>query len=160
VRTFRYTGLSAIRRRQPDILYAYSFIPKQLDRSKGAADRAGHGGVHSNHMTGGPANAATIVRELIDQGYVVVAPDYRGSTGYGPAYAKAIDYGGKENDDVLRPATGWWNGTHLSMVASRSGRVEPRRNDPRCSTSCCIRKPTRAPMRASRSPICWTPEIF
>ena len=60
-----------------------------------------HGGVHSSNMTGGPANTATIVRELIEQGYVVVSPEYRGSTGYGAAYAKAIDYGGKENDDVL-----------------------------------------------------------
>lgn len=51
-----------------------------------------HGGVHSNHMTGGPANAATIVRELFAEGYIVV--DYRGSTGYGDAYKTAIDYGG------------------------------------------------------------------
>jgi dipeptidyl aminopeptidase/acylaminoacyl peptidase len=107
VRTFRYTGLPFAEGKagglgNPMILYAYSFIPKSLDR-KAAAPMIVliHGGVHSNHMTGGPANAAQIVRELIEQGYVVVAPDYRGSTGYGPAYAKAIDYGGKENDDVL-----------------------------------------------------------
>jgi len=37
----------------------------------------------------------------MQQGYVVVAPEYRGSSGYGPAYAKAADYGGKENEDVL-----------------------------------------------------------
>ena len=36
-----------------------------------------HGGVHASHITGGPANAANIVRELLEQGYVVVAPDYR-----------------------------------------------------------------------------------
>ena len=102
VRTFRYTGLPRAAGGNPMILYAYSFIPKNLDRAKKAPLIVLiHGGVHSNHMTGGPANAATIVRELIDQGYVVVAPDYRGSTGYGPAYAGAIDYGGKENDDVL-----------------------------------------------------------
>lgn len=102
VRTFRYTGLPTQPGGNPLILYAYSYIPKNLDRSRKAPLMVLiHGGVHSNHMTGGPANAATIVRELLDQGYVVVAPDYRGSTGYGPAYAKAIDYGGKENDDVL-----------------------------------------------------------
>jgi dipeptidyl aminopeptidase/acylaminoacyl peptidase len=95
VRTFRYSG-------NPMILYAYSFIPKNLDRTRKAPMIVLiHGGVHSNNMTGGPANAATIVRELVEQGYVVVAPEYRGSTGYGPAYAKAADYGGKENDDVL-----------------------------------------------------------
>ena len=103
VRTFRYCGLSrGAVSGNPMILYAYSFIPKNMDRKhKAPMIVLIHGGVHSNHMTGGPANAATIVRELIQQGYVVVAPEYRGSTGYGSAYAKATDYGGKENDDVL-----------------------------------------------------------
>ncbi len=27
-----------------------------------------------------------IVRELMEQGYVVIAPEYRGSTGYGKDY--------------------------------------------------------------------------
>jgi dipeptidyl aminopeptidase/acylaminoacyl peptidase len=102
VRSFSYTGLPRGTSKNPMILYAYSFIPKKLDRRRKAPMVVMiHGGVHSNHMTGGPANAANITRELIDQGYVVVAPDYRGSTGYGAAYARAIDYGGKENDDVL-----------------------------------------------------------
>jgi dipeptidyl aminopeptidase/acylaminoacyl peptidase len=103
VRTFRYCGLSrGAAYGNPMILYAYSFIPKNMDpKHRAPMIVLIHGGVHSNHMTGGPANAATIVRELIQQGYVVVAPEYRGSTGYGSAYAKATDYGGKENDDVL-----------------------------------------------------------
>ncbi len=103
VRTFRYTGLpKGTGRGNPMILYAYSFIPKKLDRTKKAPMVVMiHGGVHASHISGGPANAANITRELLEQGYVVVAPDYRGSTGYGAAYAKAIDYGGKENDDVL-----------------------------------------------------------
>ncbi len=102
IRTFRYTGLPRAGKRSPLILYAYSYIPKSLDRSRKAPLIVLiHGGVHSNHMTGGPANAANIVRELIARQYVVVAPDYRGSTGYGAAYAQAIDYGGRENDDVL-----------------------------------------------------------
>lgn len=103
VRTFRYTGLPRTRKgTQPMILYSYSFIPKQLDRTKKhPLVVMVHGGVHSNHMTGGPANAATIVREFLERGYVVAAPDYRGSTGYGANYNKAIDYGGKENDDIL-----------------------------------------------------------
>ena len=103
VRTFRYCGLSRGEADgNPMILYAYSFIGKNTDRKRKTPMIVMiHGGVHSNNMTGGPANAATIVRELIQQGYVVVAPEYRGSTGYGSAYAKATDYGGKENDDVL-----------------------------------------------------------
>jgi dipeptidyl aminopeptidase/acylaminoacyl peptidase len=107
VRTFRYTGLPAGSHGNPMILYAYSYIPKALDRKQKAPLIVMiHGGVHSNNMTGGPANAATIVRELMEQGYVVVAPEYRGSTGYGVPYANAIDYGGKENDDVLQ-ARNW-----------------------------------------------------
>ena len=103
VRTFRYTGLPQGKATgNPMILYGYSFIPRLLDRTKKQPMVVlVHGGVHSNHMTGGPANAATIVRELVELGYVVAAPDYRGSTGYGAAYQKAIDYGGKENDDIL-----------------------------------------------------------
>lgn len=42
-----------------------------------------------------------IVRELVGQGYTVVAPDYRGSSGYGAAYERAIDYGAREDEDVL-----------------------------------------------------------
>src|SRR5258706_8727295 len=106
VRTFRYAGLPASAASgNPLILYGYSFIPKSLDRKHSTPMIVLiHGGVHSNHMTGGPANAATIIRELIQQGYVVVAPEYRGSTGYGSAYAKAIDYGGAVNDDnILAP---------------------------------------------------------
>jgi dipeptidyl aminopeptidase/acylaminoacyl peptidase len=127
VRTFRYTGLPrkegtpGTAAGNPMILYGYSYIPKKLDRTKKAPMIILiHGGVHSNHMTGGPANAANIVRELIEQGYVVMAPDYRGSTGYGAAYAKAIDYGGKENDDVLR-ARNWMLARYPFIDPARVG---------------------------------------
>jgi dipeptidyl aminopeptidase/acylaminoacyl peptidase len=33
------------------------------------------------------------------QGYIVVAPEYRGSTGYGESFWRAIDYGGLEIQD-------------------------------------------------------------
>jgi len=36
----------------------------------------------------------------VSQGYVVVAADYRGSTGYGKSFYEAIDYGGLEIEDV------------------------------------------------------------
>ena len=102
VRTFRYTGLPHKAGGNPMILYGYSYIPKNLDRTvKHPLIVLIHGGVHASNTTGGPANTANIVRELLEQGYVVAAPDYRGSTGYGPRYKAAIDYGGKENDDIL-----------------------------------------------------------
>ena len=41
------------------------------------------------------------IREATAKGYVVVAPEYRGSLGYGQAFYDAIDYGGNEVDDVV-----------------------------------------------------------
>jgi dipeptidyl aminopeptidase/acylaminoacyl peptidase len=44
------------------------------------------------------------IREATARGYVVIAPEYRGSIGYGQAFYDAIDYGGKEVDDVVTAA--------------------------------------------------------
>ena len=41
------------------------------------------------------------IRDAVAQGYVVIAPEYRGSIGYGERYYDAIDYGGAEVDDVV-----------------------------------------------------------
>ncbi|MDH5235394.1 MAG: alpha/beta fold hydrolase, partial [Gemmatimonadota bacterium] len=55
-----------------------------------------HGGVHGNW----DQNYLPFIIEAVERGYVIVAPEYRGSTGYGAAHYNAIDYGGKELDDV------------------------------------------------------------
>jgi len=55
-----------------------------------------HGGVHGNFDT----YYAHIVRELMAQEYIVVAAEYRGSTGYGKSHYEKIDYGGLETEDV------------------------------------------------------------
>ena len=39
------------------------------------------------------------IREATAKGYIVIAPEYRGSIGYGKAFYDAIDYGGHEVDD-------------------------------------------------------------
>jgi dipeptidyl aminopeptidase/acylaminoacyl peptidase len=81
----------------PLVFRAYTFIPKKLDRTKKHPLIVYvHEGVHSNLTT----DEAHIVRELMDLGYVVVAPEYRGSTGYGGGFYRDIDYGGLENEDV------------------------------------------------------------
>lgn len=81
----------------PLIIEALTFIPKKLDRArKQPLIVFAHGGVHSNFGTGN----AHIVRELLEQGYSIIAPDYRGSTGYGSRFYDQIDYGGREVDDV------------------------------------------------------------
>lgn len=56
-----------------------------------------HGGVHSNWGV----TLFPFVKEAVQRGYVVIAPDYRGSTGYGKAFHEMIDYGAKEVEDVL-----------------------------------------------------------
>jgi len=56
-----------------------------------------HGGVHSSFGSG----AMPFIHQAVDRGYIVIAPDYRGSTGYGKEFHEAIDYGGYEIDDAM-----------------------------------------------------------
>lgn len=84
--------------RHPFKMYAYVFIPRGLDRAqKHPLLVFPHGGVHGDFNT----YYTHVVRELMAEGYVVVAPEYRGSTGYGKGYYEAIDYGGLEVDDAV-----------------------------------------------------------
>jgi dipeptidyl aminopeptidase/acylaminoacyl peptidase len=107
----------------PFIMYAYTFLPKRIDPAKKyPLIVLVHGGVHSNFMSGSAGNSAHIVRELIRQGYVVIAPEYRGSTGYGAGYWRAIDYGGRENDDVWA-ARNWMIETYGFVDSKRVGIV-------------------------------------
>ncbi|MEM8966986.1 MAG: alpha/beta fold hydrolase [Bacteroidota bacterium] len=76
---------------------AYVFIPSGIDLSKKHPLLVlPHGGVHSNFNT----FYRHILRELMAQQYVVVAPEYRGSTGYGKGFYELIDYGGLEVEDT------------------------------------------------------------
>ena len=93
---------TAIGAGNPLKFYAYIFLPKSHDRT-GEGNRSRklplmilpHGGVHSDFST----YYTHIVRELVVQGYAVVAPEYRGSTGYGRTVYENIDYGGLEIED-------------------------------------------------------------
>jgi dipeptidyl aminopeptidase/acylaminoacyl peptidase len=81
----------------PLIIRAYTFIPKGLDQSrKQPLIVFCHQGVHANQDT----RDAHVFRELLEQGYSIISPDYRGSTGYGRGFYEQIDYGGREVDDV------------------------------------------------------------
>ena len=77
---------------------AYLFTPLEKRGTHGHAAMVWvHGGVH------GDWNEAMLpfVKEAVQRGYVIITPDYRGSNGYGAAHYNAIDYGGKELDDVI-----------------------------------------------------------
>lgn len=76
---------------------AFLFQPLNKRGAKGHAAMIWvHGGVHSSWG----ATMFPFVKEAVERGYVVIAPDYRGSTGYGEKHYRAIDYGAKEVDDV------------------------------------------------------------
>ena len=91
------TNETAMGKDNPVKFWTYVFIPKSIDPDeKYPLLVLPHGGVHGDLTT----YYQHIVRELMAQGYVVVAPEYRGSTGYGKLHYEKIDYGGLENGDV------------------------------------------------------------
>jgi len=77
---------------------AYLFQPLQKRGAKGHAAMIWvHGGVHGNWSI----TMFPFVKDAVERGYVIIAPEYRGSTGYGEAHHQAIDYGGYEVDDTI-----------------------------------------------------------
>src|SRR5690606_10838203 len=110
---------------------AYVFQPPEKRGARGHAALVWvHGGVHGNW----DQNYWPFIREAVERGYVVIAPEYRGSTGYGEAHHRAIDYGGYEVDDVMTAhawlrdnlshvdpdrigVMGWSHGGYISLLA-------------------------------------------
>jgi dipeptidyl aminopeptidase/acylaminoacyl peptidase len=80
----------------PVIVPAYTFLPRKHGAGKMPLIVLVHGGVHGHLNT----SYVNVLRELMQQGYAVIAPEYRGSSGYGRQYWELIDYGGLEVDDV------------------------------------------------------------
>lgn len=77
---------------------AYLFQPTEKRGEKGHPALVWvHGGVHSNFG----ASTVVYVKQALERGYIVIAPEYRGSTGYGQTHHEAIDYGGYEIDDSM-----------------------------------------------------------
>lgn len=101
----------------PIKFWNYVFIPKNIDPDKKYPLLVfPHGGVHGDFTT----YYQHIIREMMAQGYIVVAPEYRGSTGYGKAYYERIDYGGLENEDVYA-ARNWMVENYEFVDKSRVG---------------------------------------
>jgi dipeptidyl aminopeptidase/acylaminoacyl peptidase len=87
---------TAMGAQNPVKFWSYIFIPQKLDREKKYPLLVlPHGGVHADFTT----YYTHIIRELMAQGYIVIAPEYRGSTGYGKSFYEKIDYGGLEIED-------------------------------------------------------------
>jgi dipeptidyl aminopeptidase/acylaminoacyl peptidase len=104
--------------RHPLKIQQYVFVPRKAEPGrKLPLIVLPHGGVHSDFGT----YHAHIVREMVERGYIVVAPDYRGSTGYGKGLYDAIDYGGLEVDDVVAGRD--WAVAHLPVDPKRCAMV-------------------------------------
>ena len=82
-----------------------------------------HGGVHGNWSI----SYFPFVKEAVQRGYVIIAPEYRGSTGYGEAHYLAIDYGGKEVDDVMSAVDYLKTLPHVDADRVGNDGLEPRR---------------------------------
>src|SRR5258707_617019 len=103
----------------PLIIRAYTFIPKNLDRTKPQPLIVfAHQGIHANSDT----RDAHVFRELLQQGYSIISSDYRGSTGYGRGFYEQIDYGGREVDDVFLGML-WMLETYAFLDPKRVGIV-------------------------------------
>ena len=93
----------------------YVFEPLTLRGPKGHAALVWvHGGVHGDL----DPTYFPFIKEAVARGYVVLAPEYRGSTGYGQAHHEAIDYGGHEVEDCL---------TAVDYVRNHMPHVDPGR---------------------------------
>lgn len=98
------------------IISAFLWVPFNLQRD------GSHPGVVLPH--GGPTGQTTdtfnrTVAALASRGYVVIAPNFRGSTGYGMAFQKANhkDLGGGDLEDVV----------HAADFLIATGYVDPKR---------------------------------
>ncbi len=101
----------------PIKFWNYVFIPKNIDPEKKYPLLVfPHGGVHGDFTT----YYQHIIREMMAQGYIVVAPEYRGSTGYGKTQYERIDYGGLENEDVYA-ARNWMIDNYEFVDKNRVG---------------------------------------
>lgn len=109
--------------------YVYQPLEKRGERGHPALIWV-HGGVHGNWT----ANYFPFVQEAVERGYVVVAPEYRGSTGYGQEFHDYFDYGGYEVEDAASAydwivanlphvdpervaIMGWSHGGYISLLA-------------------------------------------
>jgi dipeptidyl aminopeptidase/acylaminoacyl peptidase len=80
------------------LISALTFLPRKYVGTRSLPLLVlAHGDIHGNVAT---EEELHIVREVLEQGYAVIAPDYRGSSGYGSEFWRLIDYGGQEIEDV------------------------------------------------------------
>jgi dipeptidyl aminopeptidase/acylaminoacyl peptidase len=94
-----------------------AFVFQPLEQ-RGAKEHPALVWVHENIRGHLYEHYIPFVRAATARGYVVIAPEYRGSVGYGKALYDAIDYGGAEVDDVS---------SAVEVLRTRYEQVDPTR---------------------------------
>lgn len=82
---------------------AFLYVPRNMQRNgQNAAIVYIHGGPKSQSVD----SFNRFIQHIVNQGYMVIAPNYRGGTGYGKAFedANLFDMGGGDLQDVLAAA--------------------------------------------------------
>ncbi len=104
---------------------ALVYVPYNMARSgQNAAVVYVHGGPASQSVN----SFSRIIQHMVNQGYMVIAPNYRGSTGYGKEFlhANLFDMGGGDLQDVLAAAdfikqTGYLDPKKLVLMGGSYG---------------------------------------
>jgi dipeptidyl aminopeptidase/acylaminoacyl peptidase len=104
---------------------AFVYVPYNMARSgQNAAVVYVHGGPTSQTVN----SFNRMIQHLVNQGYMVIAPNYRGSTGYGKEFQEAnlFDMGGGDLQDVLAAAdfvkqTGYLDPRKLVLMGASYG---------------------------------------
>lgn len=106
-------------------IHALLYIPKGLKKNgKNPAIVWPHGGPEHQEMH----NFSKYVQVMVNAGYIVIAPNFRGSSGYGKTFQKMIyrDWGGAEFKDVLGSVeylkeTGYVDSGKIAVVGGSFG---------------------------------------
>jgi dipeptidyl aminopeptidase/acylaminoacyl peptidase len=102
------------------VISALTFVPRGKWRAhKLPLVVLAHPEIHGNVASD---DFAIVVRELVQRHYAVIAPDYRGSSGYGIEFWRTIDYGGLEIEDI-HAARKFMLETHREIDPKRVGMV-------------------------------------
>jgi dipeptidyl aminopeptidase/acylaminoacyl peptidase len=104
---------------------ALVYVPYNMARSgQNAAVVYVHGGPASQNVN----SFSRIIQHMVNQGYMVIAPNYRGSSGYGKEFlhANLFDMGGGDLQDVLAAAdfikqTGYLDPKKLVLMGASYG---------------------------------------
>ncbi len=104
---------------------AFVYVPYNMARrGKNAAVVYVHGGPTAQTVN----SFSRIIQHMVNQGYMVIAPNYRGSTGYGKEFQNAnlFDMGGGDLQDVLAAAdwikqTGYLDPKKLVLMGGSYG---------------------------------------